>query len=85
MQSPLFEWVYYELAKKVPIQERPQNYWQYWKTFKDLSIYELHQDLNHAQTTTEIVNILDSWSENFRGGDIVNVQDIYRITIEFIC
>lgn len=84
LQSPLFEWVYYELAKKVPIQERPQNYWQYWKTFKDLSIYELHQDLNHAQTTTEIVNILDSWSENFRGGDIVNVQDIYRITIEFI-
>lgn len=82
-KSPLFEWVYYEFARKVPIQERPQKYWQYWNSFENLSIYELNQDLNHAPTITEIVNILDLWSENFRGGD-VNVQYIYRNAIEFL-
>ncbi|MDV2998283.1 MAG: hypothetical protein N4J56_007988 [Chroococcidiopsis sp. SAG 2025] len=67
-QSPLFEWIYYELVTKVSFHQRAEQLWKYRQEYQqivpDLPLYELHRDLLKCNDVTEAIKIIDLWVEN---------------------
>jgi GTPase-associated protein 1, N-terminal domain type 2/GTPase-associated protein 1, middle domain len=63
--SPMLEWVYYDLARRITVDQRVRLFWPYWKTYEDLvpdlSGYEIQRDLLTSSNISTSIQVIDIW------------------------
>lgn len=83
--SPLLEWVYYYLVRRVSFVQRVHNFWSYWRTFEklvpDLYSYELQSDLLTSQSVSQSVDVIEHWVSNI---DESTCPRILREALEYL-
>jgi hypothetical protein len=78
--SPMLEWVYYDLATRDTFDRRVRLFWPYWTTYQklvpDLCVYELQRDLLTSSNIPTSIQVIDTWITN-----IANINENARYVI----
>lgn len=75
-KSQIVEWVYYDLARRFPFEQRQLLLGKYWQADKKLIPelnrylyrYELQRELFTSQNVSESINVINAWISNINEG-----------------